>query len=234
MPHSIPPSAALESDARLYLRGFLRVAVFVALCAVGGFYGYWYAYWFLALTLVMLAMNLTVIKLRNPGLLRERLKPDRPEKGWDRIFMAVGGIATISIVVVAPLDYFLHRGPRVPDWLVYAGAIPFLGGDAIIAWVMGENPFLERTVRIQEDRNQMVITTGPYAIVRHPMYTGFMISSLGWPLVLGSYWAAIPVLLLDISFIVRTSLEDRTLQEELPGYREYARKTKYRLLPGVW
>ena len=99
---------------------------------------------------------------------------------------------------------------------------------------MGENPFLERTVRIQEDRNQMVITTGPYAIVRHPMYTGFMISSLGWPLVLGSYWAAIPVLLLDISFIVRTSLEDRTLQEELPGYREYARKTKYRLLPGVW
>lgn len=228
------PSFGIESDARLYFRAFLRTVIFAGLCVYGGIRGYWPAYWFLVLTLVMIAVNLTVIKLRNPGLLRERLKPDRPQKGWDRVFLVAGGIAGIAIVVVAPLDFFYHLGPKVPDWLVFAGAIPFLGGDAFIAWVMGENPFLERTVRIQEDRNHVVITTGPYALVRHPMYTGFLICSLGWPLVLGSYWAAIPVFLLDVSLIVRTYFEDRTLHEELPGYREYALKTKYRLIPGVW
>lgn len=234
MTHPSTPPVARESDARLFLRAFVRMALFVGLCVWGGVNGYWHAYWFLALVVVMLAINLTVIKLRNPGLLRERLKRDRPEKHWDRVFMMAGAIAMVAIVVVAPLDFFYRLGPVVPDWLVVAAAIPFLGGDAVIAWVMGENPFLERTVRIQEERKQVVITTGPYAVVRHPMYTGFIISSIGWPLVLGSYWAAIPVILLDVSFIVRTYLEDRTLHEELPGYREYAQKTKYRLLPGVW
>jgi protein-S-isoprenylcysteine O-methyltransferase Ste14 len=175
-----------------------------------------------------------VMRLRNPGLLRERLKPDRPEKGWDRRFLVLGSIATIGIFVVAVVDFFKLQGPKVPDWLAYAGAIPFLAGAIFIAWVMGENPFLERMVRIQHERSQFVITTGPYAIVRHPMYLGMIISSLGWPFVLGSYWAAIPVLLLDASFVFRTFCEDRTLHEELPGYQEYAQKTKYRLLPGVW
>ena len=148
--------------------------------------------------------------------------------------MVAGGISGLGILVVAPLDFFLIPGPEVPISLIIVGSVLFLAGDVIVAWAMGENPFLERTVRIQEDRSQVVITTGPYRFMRHPMYTGMLIMTAGWPLVLGSWWTFVPVLLLDVSLIVRTHLEDRTLQDELPGYREYAQKTRYRLVPGVW
>ncbi|MBK9263010.1 MAG: isoprenylcysteine carboxylmethyltransferase family protein [Polyangiaceae bacterium] len=226
--------APAESDAKLAVRAILRVLILIALCTAGGLYGYWYAWLFLGLTLVVLAVNVTVMRLRNPGLLRQRLKPDRPTKKWDRQFMIVGFVASIGIFVVAPLDFFLIHGPNVPLAFVIAGAVLYLGGNGFIAWVMGENPFLERTVRIQEERHQVVITTGPYAIVRHPMYTGLLVASAGWPLVLGSWWAFLPVLVMDVAFVVRTYHEDRTLHDELPGYREYAQKTRYRLLPGVW
>jgi protein-S-isoprenylcysteine O-methyltransferase Ste14 len=227
-------TASPESDTRLFARGILRVVLLIALCAVGGHYGYWYAWLFLGVAAVVLAMNLTIIRLRNPGLMRERLKADRPTKAWDRNFMIANGIFGLGIFVIGPVDFFLIHGPQVPFSLVIAGTVVFLVGNAFIAWTMGENPFLERTVRIQEDRKQFVITTGPYGIVRHPMYMGFLISSLGWPLVLGSWWGFVPVVLMDIAFVVRTYHEDRMLHDELPGYREYAAKTRYRLLPGVW
>ena len=96
------------------------------------------------------------------------------------------------------------------------------------------NTFLSRTVRIQDDRGQQVIDTGPYRWVRHPMYLGIIVLMISIPLLLGSLWALIPGAMIGILFTVRTVLEDRTLQQELPGYPEYARRVRHRLLPWIW
>ena len=105
----------------------------------------------------------------------------------------------------------------------------------MIVWrVMAENTYLSERVRIQEERDHHVVTTGPYQYVRHPMYVGIIIAMLSVPLALGSWWALLPAALIMIVFIVRTGLEDRTLMEELPGYQEYARQVRYKLLPGIW
>jgi protein-S-isoprenylcysteine O-methyltransferase Ste14 len=96
------------------------------------------------------------------------------------------------------------------------------------------NKFAEPTVRIQTERGQKVIDTGPYAIVRHPLYLGGVILFTGIPLALGSFWALIPTAVGTLVLVVRTVLEDRTLREELEGYKEYAGRVRYRLIPGVW
>ena len=101
-------------------------------------------------------------------------------------------------------------------------------------WAMVHNPHFERGVRIQAEREHRVAKTGPYRYVRHPAYIGSFAFELATPILLGSLWALIPGVLSALLILVRTALEDKTLQEELPGYREYARHTRYRLLPGVW
>ena len=99
---------------------------------------------------------------------------------------------------------------------------------------MINNKFFERTVRIQEERGQTVCTTGPYAYIRHPGYVGFSILFIGTAFILGSRWAFIPVGITIFLLIIRTILEDKTLKNELEGYKEYSEKVKYRLIPGIW
>jgi protein-S-isoprenylcysteine O-methyltransferase Ste14 len=107
------------------------------------------------------------------------------------------------------------------------GAVP-------LGLAMATNPFLKRTVRIQNDRGHVVVTSGPYRIVRHPMYAGGLLMVAAWPLLLGSVWSFIPLALIAATLVVRTALEDRTLQQELAGYADYAQRTRYRLFPGIW
>jgi len=99
---------------------------------------------------------------------------------------------------------------------------------------MTANAFLSTVVRIQAERGHYVVTTGPYAYVRHPMYAGMVLTFWGVPLLLGSWWALLPGSLNALLFVIRTALEDRTLQAELPGYADYVRKVRRRLVPGVW
>lgn len=225
---------ARESNTRLALRAFLRVAALVFLCVWGGLSGWWQLWLFLGLILLVLAANVTVMLLRNPTLLRERLKPDRPEKTWDKLVIAAMTLAMVGIFVVAGLDVMRFHWTVAPIPAIAIGAALVLAGDAIIAWCMGENPFLERTVRKQEERGHHVITTGPYRFVRHPMYTGFIVMTFGIALVLGSYLALAPALVTSVVLVVRTHFEDRALQDELEGYREYAARTRCRLIPSVW
>jgi protein-S-isoprenylcysteine O-methyltransferase Ste14 len=182
----------------------------------------------------MLAVNLTVVRRKNPEIIRARMKKDQPEQPWDKLVMAVGSVLTIAIFVVAGLDVLVFKWAPAPPWAWGLGLGLFALGDIPVLWSLTENPYLERVVRIQEERGHQVITTGPYRFVRHPMYVGVFLMIAAWPLLLGSLWALVPAAGMIALMVYRTSAEDRMLHEELPGYRDFAAKTRYRLLPGVW
>ena len=115
-----------------------------------------------------------------------------------------------------------------------AGLVISLLGFGVFLWAMAANAFFAEGVRIQEERGHTVATGGPYRLVRHPGYVGAILSMGATPFLLGSWWALVPAGLGVGGYLLRTALEDRTLQEELPGYREYTHQTRYRLLPGIW
>jgi protein-S-isoprenylcysteine O-methyltransferase Ste14 len=155
-------------------------------------------------------------------------------KKWDRTLMMAYSLFLIALLIVPGLDAVRFRWSNVPLFfkgLGFAGLIP---GLAFAFWAMKENAFASDVVRIQEDRGHTVCTTGPYRHVRHPMYLGVILIMLFFPLSLGSLYAYIPASVIIILFVLRTSLEDRALQQELSGYLEYSRKVRYRLLPGIW
>jgi protein-S-isoprenylcysteine O-methyltransferase Ste14 len=140
----------------------------------------------------------------------------------------------VAIFPVAGLDAGRFHWSHVPLGVVVLGYVLFCIGYFLSIWVYRVNRFAEPTVRIQTDRGQRVIDTGPYALVRHPLYLGALLMWAGIPLSLGSLWALLPGALGAVVLVVRTILEDRTLQAELPGYQDYTHRVRHRLIPGVW
>lgn len=174
---------------------------------------------------------------RSPDLLIERMARRKDAKTWDTILMSIVGLATLAKHIVAGFDF--HEGWTANVWQVplalqIAALVVAALGYALGVWAMMANAYFSKIVRIQDDRGQTVATGGPYRYVRHPGYTGTVLFELTTPFMLGSLWALIPGGLAAILMIVRTALEDKTLQEELAGYKEYTEQTRYRLLPGVW
>jgi protein-S-isoprenylcysteine O-methyltransferase Ste14 len=188
---------------------------------------------FAGLALATFAVNLAVMRKKNPGLLRARLKPMRPERRFDKAYIALATITGVAVFTVAGLDA-RWGWSRLPFYWTYAGIALFVLGNAPVTWAMAVNPFLETTVRIQRERGHSVVDSGPYAIVRHPMYAGAIITYAGIPLILGSLWAFIPAGATMGLIVFRTVFEDRVLRRELPGYERYARRTRARLVPGLW
>ncbi len=170
----------------------------------------------------------------DPGQMAERSKAGPNVKTWDRILLGIYSVLLLGMLVLAGLDAGRFQWAPATLALQLLGWIGSVFAASLIWWTASVNTFLARYVRVQEDRGQQVVTGGPYRFVRHPMYAGIIVFMLSIPLVLGSLWALLPAVLICIIFIIRTALEDRTLQAELPGYDEYALRTRYRLLPGVW
>jgi protein-S-isoprenylcysteine O-methyltransferase Ste14 len=137
-------------------------------------------------------------------------------------------------MIVAGLDHRFGWSPVFPLWLIVLGIFLTALGYAISAWAFIENRFFSSVVRIQTERGHVVCDSGPYRIVRHPGYAGNILPLLGIVLALGSVWTVIPAVVALVIAILRTALEDRTLQEELLGYREYAHHVRYRLFPGIY
>jgi protein-S-isoprenylcysteine O-methyltransferase Ste14 len=186
-----------------------------------------------------LAVGVTVRTLilvrNNPELIVERTRTKEDAKDWDRVLaslMAVVGPAFTWIV--AGVDMRFAWSPGVPLLLQIAALAFAMLGDGLLTWAMTSNRFFSGVFRIQSDRGHTVATAGPYRAVRHPGYVGAMLFTLATPLVLGSLWALIPAGLTACIIVLRTALEDRTLQEELDGYRDYTRWVRHRLLPGIW
>jgi protein-S-isoprenylcysteine O-methyltransferase Ste14 len=182
----------------------------------------------------MSVLNYTVLRI-DPELLGERSKPGEGTKNWDKAILGLSFLVTISMYLTAGLDSGRYHWSPDFHWSLYLlGGILTGSGQLLFLVAQKQNKFFSSTVRIQTDRNQTVCDTGLYKVVRHPAYMGSVIQALGFPLLLGSLWSILPIGLLIVLFLVRTYLEDKTLQNELKGYPEYAVKTRYRIIPYVW
>jgi protein-S-isoprenylcysteine O-methyltransferase Ste14 len=180
-------------------------------------------------------LNAAVLLPTSPELLVERSKMREGTKAWDKwLASAVALFGPLAIWIVSGIDRRFSWTPTLPfEVSTVALAIVFLGG-MLGLWAMASNRFFSSTVRIQAERGHVVVRGGPYRYVRHPGYLGGALFDLATPLALGAIWAFIPALITLGFLVLRTALEDRTLQDELNGYRSYAEKVRYRLLPGIW
>ena len=172
----------------------------------------------------------------DPALLEERMKM-RPQPGqplWDRILLRTILILWFAWLVLTALDGGRFHWSNVPIWLQWLGgaAVPFAFW--IFDWTFKENTFSAPVVRIQKERGHKVISTGPYAIVRHPLYAGALLLMVGTALLLGSWYGVLGSIILGLCLVVRIIMEEKTLRRELDGYPEYTRRVRYRLIPFVW
>jgi protein-S-isoprenylcysteine O-methyltransferase Ste14 len=196
----------------------------------------WTAGWvYLGMNFLTQALSAIVLLPRRPDMLAERSKVREGTKEWDRFFATtIVVFGTLAVLITAGLDArFGWSAPIGSGLWGLTLALPF-GSQMFVLWAMAANPFFATTVRIQGERGHHVVSSGPYRLVRHPGYFGSLIYNLSIPLVLGSWWTFLPALLTIVLLAVRTQLEDRTLQAELPGYSAYAAAVRHRLIPGVW
>ena len=178
--------------------------------------------------IIMLWKTPDLIAERGQALDKEDTEP------WDKVLMPLGIIVATVMLIVAGLDKRFEWSPNLPLLLHITAFVITALGYSLGTWATLVNRFFSAVVRIQRERGHVVVTSGPYQYVRHPGYAGAVVTSLATPLLLGSLWALIPAALAVCQLIIRTALEDRTLQEELEGYHDYAARVRYRLLPGVW
>ncbi len=171
---------------------------------------------------------------RNPELRVRRRTIGGDTKRWDLAWVAAFWPLMAAIAVAAGGDHAAHGGPTLPAIAWPAGLAAFSGALAISARAMAVNPYFEGTVRIQRDVKQRVIDAGPYRVVRHPGYVGLAGWALASPLLLLSARAFAPALAAAAWVVLRTALEDAALRRELGGYADYARRVRWRLVPGVW
>lgn len=171
-----------------------------------------------------------VLFIKAPDLLRKRLQ-EKEEQAEQRSVVALSGLMFLAGFILAGLD-FRFGWTQLPMWLVYAAAAAFLLGYGMFAEVMRENAYLSRTVEVQE--GQVVVDTGLYGIVRHPMYTATVVMFLAMPLVLGSAVSFAVFLAYPFLLVKRIRNEERVLEDGLVGYMEYKQKVKYRLIPFIW
>lgn len=211
---------------------FQAVILFVAAGTVR-----WPAGWVFLAEMTGLGLALTLwLAHHDPALLAERMSAgfQATQKTWDKVFMASLFTFWTGWYVLMALDAVRFRWSQVPIWLQAVGALLI----ALSMWgfylTFRENSYAAPVVKIQTERGHRVVSTGPYAYVRHPMYAGALLLFIGIPLLLGSWYGLAAAALVTALLVARTVMEERTLADELPGYREYRERVRWRLVPGVW
>lgn len=233
MASPVDPKPMSRTKAMLYAIGSPLALVALIFLPAGRID--WTPGWiFVAVLLAAFGLSALLLARINPMIYRARSRFQPGTKTWDLILLAVMFPAIIAEIPLAALDAGRMGWSDVPLSIVLIGYILLIGGIAGTAWAQAVNPFFEPGVRIQTERAQRVVTCGPYGIVRHPGYSAAIAIFVGIPLALASWWALIPTALASALLVVRTNLEDRLLQAELSGYADYAHRTRYRLVPGIW
>jgi protein-S-isoprenylcysteine O-methyltransferase Ste14 len=217
---------------------FAKIALFIVFMAMifaaAGTLDWPELWFFLGFYVTTVTTLIIWLKKHDPGLLKERMSVGKNVKSWDKKIIRVYIVLLLIMFLIAPLDAVRFHWSHVPFVLKGIAYLIILVSWAIGLWAFRENSYLSQFVRIQADRGHQVCTTGPYKFIRHPMYLAVILTVLCLPLVLGSFWAFAPAALIAALFVLRTSLEDKTLRDELPGYAEYAEKVTWKLVPKVW
>src|SRR5436190_1951293 len=196
-------------------------------------FNYWQAWVFLGVFSISVFLITLYFLKKDPGLIQSRLKagPAAEPQNSQKIIQALAGIFFILPFITASIDHRLGWS-RVPIWVVLLGDVLVAVGLYIVFLVFRENTFTSATIEVKDE--QKVISTGPYAVIRHPMYSGAFIMLLGIPLALGSWWAFIFVFLLFAAIVWRLLEEEKFLAKNLAGYINYREKVPYRLIPYIW
>jgi protein-S-isoprenylcysteine O-methyltransferase Ste14 len=222
--------------AKLLLQNTLFVLGMGALLFATAGSTHWPAAWVLLVTSAVIGPACGLwLAWTDPALLAERMRPtfQANQPAADENFMLIFVLVMLAWFIAIGLDRRLHAS-NVPQALQVLGFIMYLLSTVFIMWVFRENSFAAPVVKVQAERGHHVISTGPYAIVRHPMYVGIMLFFFGVPLLLGSWWGLLIAPVFAALFAVRIGIEERTLVADLPDYADYAARVRYRLLPGLW
>ncbi len=207
------------------------IVVMAAICHLtSGRWNYWQAWVFIAILVVAVLAILVYLIRNDPELLARRMQYREKETKQKKIVNISGILITIAFVLPG-LD-IRFGWSHVPAAVVVLAEIGILAAFALFFWTMRENTYLSRIVEVQSE--QKVITSGPYSVVRHPMYVAVILMCIATPIALGSYWMVIPAILTIPIMTARILNEEKLLQENLVGYTEYMGKTRYRLIPGIW
>ncbi len=225
-----------EATRKAIVRRVMQLAITLVMLAASMFLSSGRLAWGMAWVYLGLYVGMIVATglVIERDLIAERSRIGEGTKDWDRV------LGSLSLFLVTPGALIAAGLDERFDWSQVALVVQLVAvgfvilGSALSVWSMASNRYFSGTVRIQKEREHVVVSGGPYGLVRHPGYLAWCISAPAIPLMLGSLWGLIPALMGLCALVIRTCLEDRTLQEELPGYLDYARRVRYRLLPGVW
>lgn len=226
------PGAAWGIVKRLLLAGSSTLVQAAILFISAGHLDWVMAWAFLG---AYAANGMAITVFADPGLIAERAKIKPDAKTWDMIILGLSKLCIgLVMPLVAGLDMRFGWTQQMPLAVQLIGLVFVALGYGLSSWAVISNRFFSDVIRIQIDRGHTVVSDGPYQYVRHPGYVGLILFSLATPFLLDSLWVLIPGGLTTLLILVRTIVEDKTLLEELDGYREYAARVRYRLLPGIW
>lgn len=234
----VSDEAAQTVSARQWVRlvvVYLLIPLILFMC--GGDLSWWQG-WLYSILIVIAGIGGRMwAEQRHPGLTAERqnIESIKNAKAWDKVLAPLMAFSLVfPMVIVAGLDHRYSWSPQFPLWLTVTGFILISLGYAFASWALAENRFFSSVMRIQMDRGHKVCDSGPYRVVRHPGYVGNILALFGIVLALSSLWTLIPAAVASVIAVTRTILEDQALQNELPGYRDYAQRVRYRLIPGLY
>jgi protein-S-isoprenylcysteine O-methyltransferase Ste14 len=218
------------------LKRLIQVMISVILIAIlllvsAGKIDWIYAWVYITSSLLVIVINAFIFP---PELISERGRKKENIEKWDRLISGLIIFPWLALYIVSGLDIRFGLSLELAAWIHITGLVIYVLGNAFVSWAMISNIYFSTAVRIQYDRGHTVSIGGPYRFMRHPGYMGMIIYLLATPIILGSIWALIPASLTVILFIIRTAFEDNTLKNKLEGYKEYAERVKYRLIPGIW
>jgi protein-S-isoprenylcysteine O-methyltransferase Ste14 len=229
------PQEQTKAITRRFVQiGFMVVLQTAALFLSAGRWNWLEGWIYIGSYIAYISVNAILLLPHHKDLVAERSRISKNTKPWDRVISLGSSLPGLVMLIIAGLDVRYGWSAQLTAGWKIAGIVMMLAGYAVWAWAMTANPYFAVTVHIQSERGHKVATGGPYRIVRHPAYASLIVSTVGMLLLFSSAWAVIPVGVMFFFLVLRTALEDCTLRAELAGYKEYAQKTRYRLIPGIW